>query len=157
MIQDLQKIIINIIFLKIVTQEWKKIYTENHYILKNPNFILNIKYILNDLSIKIKKVIIPIRNFKDSARSRVKHGNNAGGLWNSSDELSQIKFYNYIMSNYIYFMTKYDIDTIFIDFDKMVNDKKYLFNKLKSILDEKNINFSIFSQIYDEITLLSKP
>lgn len=34
-------------------------------------------------------------------------------------------------------MAKYDIDTIFIDFDRMINDKPYLFNKLKSVLDEK--------------------
>lgn len=135
----------------------EKIYTENYYILKNPNFILNIEHILQDPSIKIKKVIIPIRNFKDSAKSRVKHGNNDGGLWNSTNELTQINFYKHITSNYLYFMAKYDIDTIFIDFDRMINDKQYLFNKLKPILDEKNINFEDFSQIYDEVTQISKP
>ena len=30
------------------------------------------------------------------------------------------------MSNYVYYMTKYDINTIFIDFDRIVNDKIYL-------------------------------
>lgn len=53
-------------------------------------------------------------------------------------------------------MTKYDIPTIFIDFDKMINDKKYLFDKIKSILDEKNIDFDNFSNIYDEVSLISK-
>lgn len=57
---------------------------------------------------------------------------------------------------YIYIMTKYDIPTIFIDFDKMINDKKYLFDKIKSILDEKNIDFDNFSNIYDEVSLISK-
>ena len=61
------------------------------------------------------------------------------------------------MSNYIYFMTKYNIETIFIDFDRMINDKKYLFDKLKSILDEKNIQFDEFIQMYDEATQTSKP
>jgi hypothetical protein len=135
----------------------ERTYDENYYILKNPKFILNIEHILKDTSVKIKKVIIPIRNFKQSAMSRVKHGNNPGGLWNSANETTQIKFYKHIMSNYLYFMVKYDIETIFIDFDKMINDKQYLFNKLKSILDEKNIEFSIFSQIYDEVTTTSKP
>ena len=102
----------------------EKIYTEKYYILKNPKFILNIEHILKDPSMKIKKVIIPIRNFKDSAMSRVKHGNNNGGLWNSTNELTQIKFYQYITSQYLYFMVKYDIDTIFIDFDRMINDKQ---------------------------------
>jgi len=39
----------------------------------------------------------------------------------------------------------------------MINDKKYLFNKLKKILDEKNIDFDTYSNIYDEVSLTSKP
>ena len=39
----------------------------------------------------------------------------------------------------------------------MVNDKKYLYYKIKNILNEKNINFDIFSQIYDETSLTLKP
>ena len=54
-------------------------------------------------------------------------------------------------------MTKYNISTIFIDFDKMINDKQYLFDKLKNILDEKNITFDLFSTIYDKVSLTSKP
>jgi hypothetical protein len=53
-------------------------------------------------------------------------------------------------------MTKYDINTIFLDFDKMINDKTYLFYKIKSILDEKNIEFDVFSNVYDEVSLTSK-
>jgi len=39
----------------------------------------------------------------------------------------------------------------------MINDKIYLFNKLKNILDEKNIDLEIFSRVYDEASLSSKP
>ena len=53
-------------------------------------------------------------------------------------------------------MTKYEINTIFINFDKMINDKIYLFNKIKSILDEKNIDFELFCNVYDEVSLTSK-
>jgi hypothetical protein len=127
-------------------------YYENYYILKNPNFILNIKQILEDPKVKIKTVIIPIRDLKISADSRLKHKNENGGLWNAKDKSTQIQFYKDILTNYIFFMTKYDINTIFIDFDKMVNDKKYLFNKIKSILDEKEIDFYMFSHVYDEVT-----
>ena len=34
-------------------------------------------------------------------------------------------------------MTKYDIPTIFIYFDKMINNKKYLFNKINIFLMKK--------------------
>jgi hypothetical protein len=92
-----------------------------------------------------------------SAFSRVKYGKENGGLWNAVDELSQIQFYQNILTNYIFIITKYDINTLFIDFDKMINDKTYLFNKLKNILDEKNIDLETFSRVYDEVSLTCKP
>jgi hypothetical protein len=135
----------------------ERIYNENYNVLKNPLFIENIENIVNDNSITIKHVIIPIRDLTLSAKSRVNHGNQNGGLWNAIDELSQIEFYKNILTNYIIISTKYDINTIFIDFDKMTNDKIYLFNKLKNILDEKNIDIETFSHVYDEVSLTSKP
>jgi hypothetical protein len=132
-------------------------YGEKYYILKNPTFMHNIENIVKDTSIKIKNVIIPIRDLNLSAKSRVKHEEKHGGLWNATDELSQIDFYKNILTNYIFISTKYEINTIFIDFDKMINDKTYLFNKLKNILDEKNIDLETFSRVYDEVSLTSKP
>ena len=132
-------------------------HNEEYYILKNPLFMMNIENIVKDTSIKIKNVIIPIRELKMSAKSRVKYGDLDGGLWNADDELSQIDFYKNILTNYIYISTKYDINTIFIDFDKMINDHIYLFNNLKNILDEKNIDLDTFSRVYNEVSLISKP
>ena len=132
-------------------------YKDNYNVLKNPLFIADIENISKDTSIKIKNVIIPIRDLKISAKSRVTYGEQDGGLWNAKDELSQIDFYKNILTNYLIISTKYDINTIFIDFDKMINDKIYLFNKLKNILDEKNIDLEIFSRVYDEVSLSSKP
>tara|TARA_B100000902_G_scaffold271962_1_gene257908 strand:- start:69 stop:614 length:546 start_codon:yes stop_codon:yes gene_type:complete len=130
-------------------------YNAKPYILKSPGFMSDIeKIVKNKENITIKTVIIPIRDFKTSAKSRVKHGRRPGGLWGANDELSQINFYKNILTNYIYISTKYDINTIFVDFDRMINDKKYLFNKLKNILDEKNINFKTFSDAYDEASIL---
>ncbi len=135
----------------------ERAYTDNYNIIKNPLFIMNIEKILKDTSIKIKSVIIPIRDLKMSAKSRVKNGKQNGGLWNATNELSQINFYKNILTNYIIISTKYDIHTIFIDFDKMINDKIYLFNKLKNILYEKNIDLEIFSRVYDDVSESSKP
>ena len=134
----------------------EKNYNEDYYILKNPIFITQIEQIISDQSVKIKTVIIPIRDYKISAKSRVSHDNGAGGLWNAIDEETQIQYYKDILSNYIYYMTKYEINTIFLDFDKMVSDKLYLFNKIKNILDEKNIDFNMFCNVYDEVSLISK-
>ena len=132
-------------------------YNDNFNVIKNPLFIEDIERIAQDKSILLKAVIIPIRDLKMSAKSRVKHGKQNGGLWNATDELSQIKFYKNILTKYLVISTKYDINTIFIHFNKMISDKTYLFNKLKPILDEKNINIETFSRVYDEVSLSSKP
>lgn len=135
----------------------EKQYNANHYILKNPTFIGNIRKILKDKSIKIKYVMIPIRDLKASAKSRNEHGNNNGGLWNATDETSQIAYYEHILSNYLYVSNKYDIATIFIDFDRMIKNKKYLFDTLQIILQEKEVDFNLFSKAYDEVSASSKP
>jgi hypothetical protein len=134
----------------------EKMYRDNFYIIKNPQIINNISHIVKDTSVKIKTIIIPIRNYELSALSRVNHGRQNGGLWNAVNQKTQIEFYNKIIANYVYYMTKYEINTIFLDFDKMTTDKSYLFDRIKHILGEKNISFEIYSSVYDEVTLTSK-
>lgn len=130
-------------------------HNDNHYIIKNPVYLEIMEDIVK--SVTIKNVILPIRNFEDSVKSRIKNGKNKGGLWQANDEKEQIDFYNKLMANYIYTMTKYDISTTFIDFDRMVTDKSYLYQKIKGILSEKNILFETFSEMYDRASSVSKP
>jgi len=134
----------------------EKAYNSEYEVVKSPLIMYNIQTIIADPKVHIQTIIIPIRDYKASANSRIKNGRKAGGLWNANDEASQLLFYNKIISNYIYYMTKYEINTIFLDFDKMVNDKTYLFQKLKPVLDTKNIDFETFSVEYDEASVTSK-
>ena len=137
-------------------------YTDKPYIIKNPFILRDIEQIVNDPSVKIQTIILPIRDFVTSARSRVHNANVAqlkhapGGLWHAEDEVSQVEFYKDIFIQYMYSMTKYDIPTIFLDFDRMVQDKTYLFEKLQSILVEKQVDFALFSSMYDEVSRTSK-
>lgn len=128
-----------------------------YYIIKSPYFLRDIDKIVMNPMIKIKLVIIPVRDFTQSAKSRISHGNEAGGLWDASNLYEQINFYEKIMSNYRTAMTTHGINTIFLDFDQMITDKQYLFEKLKVVLDEKQINFQEFSSVYDEVTITSAP
>jgi len=132
-------------------------YNEKYKILKNPRYIMNMEHIANDPKIKIKYVIIPIRKLEDAAMSRVKNKYSNGGLWKSKNYEEQIYFYNNILANYNYIMVKYDINTIFLDFEKIITDPNYLFQKLEPILIEKNINFEKFLTIYEEVSLTCKP
>ena len=54
-------------------------------------------------------------------------------------------------------MTKHNIPTIFINFEKMISDSKYLYNILHVILNEKNISYELFNTIYEKVSDNSKP
>ena len=121
---------------------------EKYTYLKNPTFLINMKDILS-LYEKDLLVIIPIRSYEISSKSRLKHGLNNGGLWNAKNLDEQINFYHKSIANYMLDVVKYDIDTIFLDFERMVCDKHYLFERLSRIMQFENISFDVFSTEYD--------
>ena len=136
----------------------ERVFTDQFDVLKNPTFLWDIEKIVKDKNNIIKRVIIPIRNFAESAHSRAIHGmNRGGGLWNATTEDEQIRFYHEMMANYVFFMTKYNIPTTFIDFDRMISDKQYLFIILQPIMEEKQIDFEFFSRIYNEVSVSCQP
>jgi hypothetical protein len=108
--------------------------------------------------INIDFFIIPVRDYKKAAESRYNHGSNNGGLIGCAKNVDeQILYFHKMMSNYIYYMTKYDIPTIFIDFNKMIIDPKYLYNKLEIIFQKYNISEERFNKVYNEVSENSRP
>jgi hypothetical protein len=132
-------------------------YNEPFAVLKNPLYILQMETIMQDPSVNVTCVIIPIRKFEDAAISRVRKGRNAGGLWNASDAESQIQHYYKIMSEYLYVQTKYEIPSLFLDFDQMVSDPRYLFRKFQSLMEERDISYEQFADVYEEASKSSRP
>lgn len=115
-------------------------------IIKNPNIILNLEDIIRS-GVEIEHVFIPIRNYQESAKSRESHKQN-GGFWRAKNINEQVDFYHKIMSEYLFYMAKYDINTTFIDFERMIKYKKYTFDKLFPAL--KGISFEDFSKAFDK-------
>jgi len=140
---------------KVCNSGMEKDYKENHQVIKSPFFIEGIDKINQE--IEIEYIIIPIRYYHDSAKSRVRYKDRPGGLWNAKNEEEQVIFFHKLVSNYIYQMTKYNLPTLFINFEKMISDKKYLFDTLQPVLSNRNISFEDFSSSYDEATSTSKP
>lgn len=119
------------------------------YIVKSPGYITKIDAIVQKHHIDY--FIIPIRNYKDAAKSRDNIGAGIpGGLWAATNAEEQELFYYKIMAEYLYKMTVYDVPTIFINFDKMVSDDKYLFDKLKPVLKDRS--YEEFKVAYDKAT-----
>lgn len=133
--------------------------TANHNILKNPEFIADIENIVKMSNINLKHVIIPIREYEESAKSRLNNSQQniwEGHLWNADSLESQQAFYHKIMANYLKVMVQYDIPTIFIDFKRMITDIHYLYNKLKPIFYPLNININTFTIAYKQATMIAK-
>ena len=122
-------------------------YHDSYYVIKNPILLYEIPEIIK-FGITIKLMIIPVRNYMDSANSRVKNGRTNGGLWNATDLDSQLTYYNKLMSDYISYMVKYNVKTLFLDFSLMVRSPVYLYTKLRQggVLD--TISFEDFYSAY---------
>lgn len=127
-------------------------------VIKNPKFLKTIAKINPQ---NIHSVIIPIRDFIRSAKSREYYKNLEGGLVdNAQDYKEQVILYNQYIANYIQHMVLHEIPTTFIDFEKMVRDPDYLYSKLQptfSINLDINVTKEMFYKCYElSQTLQSK-
>jgi hypothetical protein len=137
--------------------DFKNIAYNKSYVIKDPNLLHRIDEFY-EYGFKIKFMIIPIRCFKESAKSREKNGKNAGGLIDyCKNSIEQEIYYNNEIALYIQSMVKYDIPTIFIDFKKMITSPQYLYDKLKIILNEKSVSFENFDRAYKKSEKLTAP
>lgn len=130
----------------------------NHQILKNPKFIADIEQIIEMPNLLLKYVIIPIREYEESAHSRFNNSQKhilEGSLWLADNVESQQAFYHKIMANYVKVMVQYDIPTIFIDFKRMTTDIQYLYNKLQPILPT-TLGIKQFEIAYTQATIIAK-
>ena len=117
---------------------------EKSYILKNPQYFGDFEKILEYVNLDC--VIIPLRNYEDSSKSRFEKGL----TWKANNQDEQVAWYHKLVAEYVLLMAKNDIPTIFLDFERMISSKEYLFDKLRSII--KDVSFEEFDYAYDEAT-----
>lgn len=112
-------------------------------IIKSPKYSLIIPQLYERFNIEY--VIVPIRDLKDTTISRSKFLHNNGGYPNNINtfeemlEENKIRFIKLISD-----LVSLNINYILIDFNKMISDSSYLYNKLKPILN--NINYLDFHE-----------
>jgi hypothetical protein len=128
--------------------------TKPHKIIKNPHYILHVKQIVQ--TVKVKHMIIPIRDYEKSAESREKLGGLRGGLWDATNKEEQIQVYYKMMANYMLDMVKYDVPTIFLDFDRMVTSSQYLYESLRKMMEEEKIDYETFHRVFEEVSFIQK-
>ena len=127
-------------------------YNNNEALInKNPEFMNKVLEIIKCEEINVKYFIIPIRKFEECAKSREKYSSGPGGFVYSSNYEEQLQYFKDIYSNYLYMYVKYSIPTIFIDFDKMISDPLYLYEKLLPTF-QTSVSFENFKIAYDRAT-----
>ena len=133
------------------------------YIIKRPSFCTYARDVLDKPDISIDHVFVPVRDINDAVKSRKKVETETKRDWSLKQRLVD-KFYRKIsvegglvytkekdgqekalyeaIYNLIYELSKEQIPLTFMEFPRIVNDSKYLYEKLKPIL--KNISFEEF-------------
>lgn len=120
------------------------------YIVKSPAYLQCINDVVMETD--IDWMIIPVRDYEDAALSRYKLGSGVrGGLWDATNATDQMYMYWRIMAKYIKKMVKYQIPTIFLDFDRMIISQRYTYDKLKPVLGD--VTFANFKIAYTKATL----
>lgn len=120
-------------------------------IIKDPTMIEYPEYFI--LQYNISDVILPIRNYEEAASSREKHGNKDGGLWNAKDKEEQLQVYYKYLSDLLYYASKYDVTIHLLDFVRMTQDPKYLYDRLKFL--KTNYSLDTFIQQFTTATEIS--
>lgn len=122
-------------------------------VVKNPKFLKTIAKINPEY---IHSVIIPIRDFIRSAKSREYYKNLEGGLIdNARDYKEQVVLYNQYIATYIQEMVLNEIPTTFIDFEKMIRDPDYLYSKLQPTFSI-NLNVNVSKELFYKCYQLSQ-
>lgn len=99
---------------------------------------------------EIEKIIIPIRDLKEVAKSRINVSKNSktglGGLWGTKEYNKQQEVLEQKLLKFLVEVSKYYIPIVLISFERMFSDKEYLYRKLELDVDKNK-----FNEVYDKI------
>ena len=127
-------------------------------ICKSPNYWNKIPMISETHN--IKKVFVPIRDLKETAMSRSKHGHSNGGLCGGATDTETQMVHN---TNVVYQISldcaTHNIPLEFVSFDQFINNKDYAFDVCQDISlsgENKSLEYDVFSTTYDTVIDISK-
>ena len=125
---------------------------ESYRIIKSPFLLTQLREEMEKEEIKIKHILIPIREFQQCAKSRERHKKYAGGLIGECQNAEQQLRYDYrAFSEFMYYCTLKEIPFTLINFIKMVESPYYLYEKIKQTFS-KEITLQEFEQAFDKAT-----
>jgi len=130
--------------------EFRKKLNKLPYIIKSPDFCHQLRQLLEKKVMKVEHVIIPYRDAKEAAKSRMSHPDL---YWFADNELEQTNA-NYVMigmliDTCLFFRIPYTI----MKFPDHVKDWEYCWGKLHIIFHSINKNPGKFKKVWHEINV----
>lgn len=126
-------------------------------IVKAPQFYNQLSK-LND-RYNLIQIYVPIRSLEVTAKSREKHGNNAGGLWEATTVKEQMNHNAKVIYEITLACAQNDISLKFIDFNRFMQDYAYAFNICQGFANLSKstpIMIEKFIHIYNTVIDVSK-
>jgi len=127
----------------------KDIFSKAPKILKHPEYCFRLFDFLSNKSLGVKHVIIPVRDLKQSAQSRIKANLfwEIPGINKKADGLEgQLLAITWALGKLVATLIIYNIPHTFMHFPKLTQDKNYCFNKLKPVFP--SLNKQKFNKIF---------
>jgi len=125
-------------------QKQKKLLKNTPRILKHPEFSYKLEHLLKNNLIKVDHIIVPVRNIKDAAKSRIK----AGRRWQIKGLESQEQVLTWALGKIVETALEYDIPIIFIKYPQLTQNSDYCFSKLSTIF---KLNKKKFVKVYSKL------
>ncbi|MBU1071307.1 hypothetical protein KKG65_02740 [Patescibacteria group bacterium] len=125
-------------------QRQQKLLKNTPRILKHPKFSHKLAGLIKNNMIKVDHIIVPVRNIKDAAKSRIK----AKRRWKIKGLGSQEQVLAWALGKITETACQYNIPITYIKYPKLVQDPEYCFNKLSTIF---KLNKKKFTKVYHEL------
>lgn len=130
--------------------------SHNVMFVKNPVLIKNL-----DIHQRVFNlfVVIPMRDLKASATSRVRLGKNPGGLWEATTVDNQEEFYEKILEKARHDIEIYKIPHVYLEFDQMISSADYLFEAFQPMFQKYGlvVDREKFAEAWTKAGELSRP
>jgi hypothetical protein len=123
------------------SQQQKKLLEEHPTILKHPKFSQKLEGLLKKNLIKVDHVIVPVRNIKQAAESRIK----ANRRWKMKGLDSQEQVLTWALGKITETALEYNLPITYIKYPKLIQDPEYCFNKLSPVF---KLNKKKFLKVY---------
>lgn len=125
-------------------KQQQKLLKNTPRILKHPKFSHKLEGLLEKKLIKVDHLIIPVRNIKEAAKSRLK----AKRKWKIKGINSQEQVLAWALGKITETAIRHDIPVTFIKYPKLIQDPDYCFEKLNPVF---KLNKKKFTKIYPKL------